>query len=360
MRYYSLKNILKKNAHFNVIYGERSNGKTFAVLEKSIKDYFADGSQLGLIRRWRDDFTGKRGAQMFDGVVDAGVVKKYSKGQYDTIVYYSFRWYMAKWNEDEQKAVRCETPFAFAFPLSSMEHDKSTSYPKINNILFDEFLTRGQYLPDEFILFMNTLSTIIRNRNSGITIFMLGNTVNKYSPYFTEMGIDSKKIEQGQIVIYKYGDSDLTVAVEHTAPTAGGKGSDVYFAFNNPHLQMIKNGSWEIDIYPHLPIKFRPKDIILTYFIIFDSEILQCEIIEMQSGTFTYIHRKSGEIKNPDTDIVYQLDYDYRPNYHRNILRPVYKWQQKILQYFKSDSIYYQDNEVGEIIRNYLNWCKSV
>ena len=32
-KYYSLKNILDKNAIYNVIFGERSNGKTYSVLK---------------------------------------------------------------------------------------------------------------------------------------------------------------------------------------------------------------------------------------------------------------------------------------------------------------------------------------
>ena len=33
-KYYSLKKIMSENADYNIIIGERSNGKTYAVLEK--------------------------------------------------------------------------------------------------------------------------------------------------------------------------------------------------------------------------------------------------------------------------------------------------------------------------------------
>ena len=35
-KYYSLDNILKKNCVYNVIFGERSNGKTYSVLSRCI------------------------------------------------------------------------------------------------------------------------------------------------------------------------------------------------------------------------------------------------------------------------------------------------------------------------------------
>ena len=40
IKYYSLNNILKKHAQYNVIFGKRSNGKTFACLEYGIKEFF--------------------------------------------------------------------------------------------------------------------------------------------------------------------------------------------------------------------------------------------------------------------------------------------------------------------------------
>ena len=38
-KYYSLDVIKKKNATYNVIFGERSNGKTFALLKHSVSEW---------------------------------------------------------------------------------------------------------------------------------------------------------------------------------------------------------------------------------------------------------------------------------------------------------------------------------
>ena len=141
----------------------------------------------------------------------------------------------------------------FAFALTQMEHDKSTSYPDVTTIIFDEFLSRIGYLKDEFMLFMNVVSTIVRQRND-VTIYMLGNTVNKYCPYFTEMGLTHvDKMEPGTIDVYTYGESKLKVAVEYCKDhNIDGRKSDSYFAFDNPQLQMITNGVWEVALYPHI------------------------------------------------------------------------------------------------------------
>ena len=127
---------------------------------------------------------------MFDAIVSNGEVLKLSKGEWTGVYYYGSRWFLCRF--EDGKRICDETPFAYGFALTSMEHDKSTAYPNITTICFDEFISRNAYLPDEFVLFMNVISTIVRQRKD-TKIFMLGNTVNKYCPYFDEMGIKHLK-----------------------------------------------------------------------------------------------------------------------------------------------------------------------
>lgn len=359
-KFYSLKNILSKNAQYNVIFGERSNGKTYSVLKYSLERFCKYGEQLAIVRRWQDDFTGKRGSTMFDSLVSNGEVTKLTNGEWSGIYYWGSRWFLCKFDENG-KRVNSEIPFAYGFSISSMEHDKSTSYPNITTICFDEFLTRTSYLPDEFVLFMNVVSTIVRHRTN-VKIFMLGNTVNKYCPYFSEMGLSHiKEQKQGSIDIYRYGDSELIVAVEYCSnQNKQGKESDLYFAFDNPKLSMITGGTWEIDIYPHCPLKYKQKDIMFKYFIDFNGDLLQCEIINVDNKCFTFIHRKTTELKDTDNDLIYTTEFSEKPNYRRKITIPITKTEKKILEHYKTDKVFYSDNEVGEIVRNYLMWCGKV
>lgn len=353
-RYYSLKSILSKDAQYNVIFGERSNGKTYAVLKYAIERHIADGSQLAIVRRWQDDFTGKRGLTMFDALVSNNEIAKLTKGEWTNVYYYGSRWYLCKF--EGERRITDEFPFAYGFALTSMEHDKSTSYPNIRVIMFDEFISRQAYLPDEFVLFMNVISTIVRQRKD-VKIFMLGNTVNKYCPYFEEMGIKHvRKMQPGVIDLYRYGDSNLLVAVEYVRPNKQGKESDLYFAFDNPKLSMITGGAWEIDIYPHCPCKYKPKDILFNYFIVFAGDVLHCEIINVDDMMFTFIHKKTTPL-NYDTDFIYTTEYSPRPNVRRNITKPRTEIERKICEFFLKDKVFYADNETGEIVRNYLIWC---
>lgn len=361
MKYYSLKNILAQNADYNMIYGERSNGKTTAVLryalEKHINSDYVE--QLAIVRRWEEDFKGKNGQQMFDSIVSMGWITELTGGEYNSVYYFSQRWFLCYYDENGERVKTGIEPFAFGFSIGSEEHYKSTSYPNITTILFDEFITRRMYLPNEFIAFQNLLSTIIRLRTN-VKIFMCGNTINKYCPYFSEMGLtEIRKQKQGTIDLYTYGDSELRVAVEYSDFPSKKKASNKYFAFNNPKLQMITTGGWEIDLYPHLPHRYAPKDVAYTFYIEFDSDRLKGEVITVDEGVFIYLTRKTTPFREDNTRVIYKTDIDYRRNYRTNILKPHTKADQKVLDLIRKEKLFYQDNEIGEIFRNYINWCKK-
>lgn len=367
IKYYDIRNVLSLETLYVIIFGERSNGKTYGSLEHGLEKYFEDGSEIAYIRRMEEDLRGGNASTLFtpflqpDKKTGKNVIEKLSKGKYNSIRYYNRRWYMEHIDEDKMKSFIDEQPFAYAFALSQQEHYKSTSYPNVRTIIFDEFMTRQMYLPNEFVLFQNLLSTIIRQRDD-VTIFMLGNTVNKYCPYFKEMGLNRiENMKKGDIDLYSLGTSGLTVAVEYADMPSKKKPSDKYFAFDNPHLKMITNGSWEIDIYPHLPVSchYRPCDVLYKYYIKFNGATLQCNIIMVESQYITYIHRKTTEIKDDGIAMVYQEEQDPRYNYRINFLKATTPLEKKLQSFYARDKVFYQDNEVGEIVRNYLAFCKG-
>lgn len=358
MKYYSLNKINKKNATYNVIFGERSNGKTYATLKQVLENYFSDGSQFAYIRRWSVDVQPKRMNNLFNAIIEDGYLEKLSGGKFTAIFYRTGRFYLCTYNDKGKPIYNEEDIIGFAFSLSENEHNKANSYPRVTTIIFDEFLTNKIYLPDEFMLFMNTVSTIVRQRTN-VKIYMLGNTVNKFCPYFKEMGLTNiLTMKQGTIDVYTYGETKLKVAVEYADSKKKFKKNNFYFAFNNPKLKMITGGSWELNIYPHAPVKWLPKNIMFTYFIDFNDSLYQCEIINKDDNVFTYIHEKTTPIKNPDKDIIYTLDYNPKINYNINILKPLNDYQNKITWFYTHDRVYYQNNNVGDAINNYLKICK--
>lgn len=366
MKYYSTKRIDSTGAHYRLIFGERSNGKTYACLFRALENFSKDRQQtFAYLRRWDEDIKSGRMNRLFAGHVKNGVLKKLKLKLADGsdatgITFYSGCFYLTHYDEESGETKRDPDPCGYAFSLTAYEHDKGQSTPTVTMIIFDEFLTRKMYLPDEFVILMNVISTIIRVEAKCI-IYLLGNTVNKYSPYFDEMGISKiKNMKPGDLDIYEYGNSGLKLAAEYADSDKSGKPSDVYFAFDNPKLQMITSGAWEIAIYPHNTTKYKPKDIVYNYFIVFQGEILQADIVVTNEIKFTMIHRKTGPIKDPDDALIYSLDTDPRPNWRRNILKPFDRTGKKITEFFGKDLVFYQDNTVGEIVRNYLQACSRL
>ena len=116
---------------------------------------------------------------------------------------------------------------------------------------------------------------------------------------------------------------------------------------------------WEVAIYPHCPTKFTRDDIQFTYFIIWEEKVLQCEVVQVLDLIFTYIHIKTTPLKNEEEDLIFSLEYSTRLNRRRRIDKPIDNLGKRIYWFFKTERVFYQDNEVGEMVRNYLIWCEK-
>ena len=96
VKFYSLDRIKAIGAQYNMIIGERSNGKTYACLYEVLKKFIETGEQGAYLRRYKEDFRGKRGESLYASIVNDGHVEKLTGGKYDKIVYYSSKWYLGK------------------------------------------------------------------------------------------------------------------------------------------------------------------------------------------------------------------------------------------------------------------------
>lgn len=368
----------KEEFLYYLIIGERSNGKTFSVQEYALREYLAGRGQLAYIRRYDSDWDGGNTSKVWEHFIDnpyrGNIIAELSKGKYNNISFYRGAWYLEnratkheqigeREYEQGELIERDSSPFAFRFSLNLDEHYKGTSYPNVSTILFDEFITRGYYLRggDEFILLQSLISTIVRLETKA-RIFMLANTISTSCPYFREMGIRKiKDMQPGQIDLYEYGESGLKVAVEMTPndyKRKTKKKSNVYFAFDNPKLKMITEGGWEIDIYPHLPRDFRysKKDIKYVFFIVYEGETTQGEIIFKDGALFTFLHRKSTPIREDNTNLIFTPEQNPRPWYIRRITKPANPLHKFIYNQFATERVFYQDNELGESVKHYIDW----
>ena len=357
-KYWDITPIKKINAQYRIIFGERSNGKTYGTLRSFVEDYIKNGSQFAYIRRWLMDIKAGKMQEVFSSITRNGEISRLSNGKWNGVKYRSGKFYLIATNGED--TVEDDQPMGFVFAIGAMEHDKSISFPGVDNILFEEFISRNGYLDNEFTLFMNVLSTIIRDRDN-VSIWMLGNTVSKECPYFKEMGLRHVfQQEQGTIDTYTYKKNGMEniIAVEYTKNLTSKK-SDKYFIFDNPRLEMITGGAWEMAFYPHLFEKYLPKQVIFMFFICYRDMILQCEIVEGKKMFFIYIHQKTTPLQYRNDDLIYQQEPCAAPNIRMDITRTAYPIEKKILEMITQERVCFQDNEIGEVFNDYLKWCKQ-
>ena len=153
-KYYDIKRLLKDypNAHYYVVFGERSNGKTYSALSYALERYVKNGEQFAYVRRFGEDIRKKNLSNLFSGHVENGFVSTITNGLFNSVNYTTSKFYLE--NNGEEGTERSDEPCGYAFDLNSMEHYKSISFPKITTIIFDEFMSRSGYLPNEWILFV--------------------------------------------------------------------------------------------------------------------------------------------------------------------------------------------------------------
>ncbi len=354
--YYDRTALDETGAVYRIAIGGRSIGKTYSVCKTIIENYFQKGQRGAYIRRYEEEITPKNIASLFAPHRD--LIIELSGGRYNDISYRTKEWHFCFTDEDGKIVEKDPTAFCVAAAINTWMTTKGQDRGEINLILFDEFLTRDAYLKEEFVDFMNVVSSLLRDRDQAV-IYMLANTVSKYSPYWKELGINSvETMKQGEIRVYQYGESDLTLAIEYCEGVdATKKVASKFFAFDNPRLKMVQNGQWEIIDYDRLPrgMKIFDRDILYRFYIEFDNHLLCGKIVhQKKTQLFIFLHEQTKDIKIEPTTIIYTC----RPTMeicHVHFLKDQPTEVHKLItNLIIKKAVFVSDNEVGEVFRNWL------
>lgn len=243
--YWNINPILGKKADFNLVIGQRGNGKTYGVLKRFLENYKKTKKRFVYIRRWKDDIVTYNMEQLFTPFTN--VIEELFGAEF-SIEYRNHKFYLVN-----GAGIKVDT-IGYVMSLSESHHTKSVSYTNVSEILMDEFIRMQgeQELKNELSRFDNVLSTVIRGGNKNVIIWLLANTVSKYSPYFLRFGIDINKVEQGSIIDKKLrletGDI-LKVALEYCEFNKDASKNISKYSTN----AMIKSGQWEIPETDEIP-----------------------------------------------------------------------------------------------------------
>lgn len=362
--YYNIGPIDATGAVYRMIIGQRSNGKTYSVCKHIIEDYFKSGKRGAYVRRYEESITPKNIQTLFNPHLQ--LIWKLSEGKWNAVFYRAKEFHFCAVDAAGAIIAKDDTAFCITAAINTAENTKGEDRGEVETIVFDEFMTRAGYLNNEFVRFMNLLSTLIRDRESAI-IYMLANTVNKYCPYFSEMGLKNiEKMPKGEIAVYSYGSSALTVAVELCDEVeATKKTASKYFAFDNPQLQMITKGEWEFQIYPRPPYKIFPEDIILRFYIQFADQLMTCEIVhsnlkQYSNDVFIFVHLQTKDITIDDNTIMYVSNFSSCRMHVRYLKDQPTRAHELICSLIQRKSVCFADNDTGEIFRNWLQEMQGV
>ena len=351
--FYDIEPIDNTEATYRLIIGQRSNGKTYSVCKHIIENYFESGERAAYIRRWDEDIQPKNLSSLFDPHLP--LIIALSNGEYNGVAYRAKEFHLVYIDEDGKVVKKDPTAFCVTASINTAEHTKGQDRGEIHTILFDEFATRQAYLPNEFILYCNLLSSLIRNRDNAV-IYMLANTVNRYCPYFEEMGLSNvQKQAQGTIDVYSYKNKDLTVAVEYCDPVkATDKVASKYFAFENSQLEMITSGAWELQMYPRPPYKITDYMIKKVFYIEFGGELLKGEIIANSPDLFIFIHPQTKDIEIGEKEVLYTSGFTTSSLHCRFLNDCPTELHKLIKSLISKKAVCFSSNEVGEVFRNWL------
>ena len=301
-KYYDLQHLLDCKCYWMILYGMRSNGKSYAVKKKILTDAM-NGITFVYLRRWSEDIKTAAVESYFDDIP----FNEITNGKYVGIKAYQgyIYWYVI--GEDD-KPQRVGPAIGRYCALNMVERYKSQVFKDCGNIVFEEFLTDKLYLSNEPKSLMQFVSTVARDRN--LNVFMVGNTISRVCPYFDEWGLSKgiHNLKPGNIAIFHlHGENGvIDIAVENCEVVSTA--SKMFFG--NTSKQII-SGQWEVDEVPKLlkPYEF--------YTVLYE--------LSVSAGEFSYIMQLMSDDANEGLFV-----YVYPNTKGRNTVR-------KIQPYFNTD-----------------------
>lgn len=270
-QYYSWDNIYNTDATYLIAIGARNVGKSYDAKHRAIKEAYADKfKRFGLVRRWKEDIKQNLVEQYFVDVP----IEDITQGKYKQVRYWQGKIYLANYDLDKMQWLPDKMLIGYTFALSSAQHYKSTMYPDVQNLLFEEFISDTFYLPDEPKQLDSLVSTIARGRE--IKVFCIGNSISRMSPYYRHWQLEHAIHQpQGTIDVYDNTAEDGTVvkvAVEMCDNVVPQK------MFFGKSQNMIVNGHWQADEHPSLSDDFEMYETRYELFIFHESLKYRCRL----------------------------------------------------------------------------------
>lgn len=381
--YYTSKQIRSRHPDANayMIFGERSNGKSYdnkeIVLKQAIDVQMIDTDDVlekekgrfVYLRRFEDEIRFNKIAKYYSGKVGRARTMRLTDNEYDDIKPVRGELYLSNGPDiDAHKKI------GYYMCLENEQDYAGAALEDVDNIVFEEFISRSRYLDREPSKLMNLFSTIARRRD--IKLWLLGNTISKVVPYFTDWGIYDyiKQMPQGTIKAfyipipdkkgqYPYGKETqervhpkrrehyFKLAVEYCAP------SPLMNQLIGEHADSLNSGTWQTDKQPKLEKGYNYKNDKLIYRIVFDVKERKylAEYRANGKSRYWFIYPKKTEIKNKSRVISDIVKRDIR---YTTSLQSRTEKERILFSEFNTSNVFYANDDIGtefkQLALNYL------
>ena len=367
--YYNIDSLDKLGATINILYGERSNGKSYQLKhkkgilpylknstsysrryydkEKIIEDNIKAGTRFILLRRNKEEVSSEKVEQYLNDID----IMSLTNDEYNCFSVYKKSIYLSKYDNETGKTKRYEK-IGYVMALSTEQNYAGASYLDVHDIIFEEFMTRTVYLSNEPDKLMNLYSTIDRKRGT-TRLWLVGNSISRVCPYLEDWGLMEiiRNLKQGDIKTKwistnSYDDEgrevEVLLAIEYCRSTGNSS-----FAIGK-HADMLNKGDWQSDPQPHLRDSYNDYKVLFRIGFQYQSfKFLAEYLMDKDNNLLWFIYPYNREFKKNlivFSDIIKESNY-----WQKDIYNPTFKNEniRNILATFRENKIFYATDLVG-------------
>ena len=367
--YYNVDSLDRLGASINILYGERSNGKSYQLKHKKgilpylknstsyrrnyydkeniIEECIKAGTRFILLRRNKEEVSSEKVEQYLNDID----IMSLTNDEYNCFSVYKKAIYLSKYDNETGKTKRYEK-IGYVMALSTEQNYAGASYLDVHDIIFEEFMTRTVYLSNEPDKLMNLYSTIDRKRGT-TRLWLVGNSISRVCPYLEDWGLMDiiRNLKQGDIrtkwistnsIDDEGRDVEVLLAIEYCRSTGNSS-----FAIGK-HADMLNKGDWQSDPQPHLTYSYKEYKMLFRIGFQYQSfKFLGEYLMDKDNNTVWFIYPYNREFKKNlivFSDIIKESNY-----WQKDIYNPTFKNDniRNILSTFRESKIFYSTDLVG-------------
>lgn len=283
------------------IIGMRSNGKSFEVKFDAIERAYKENKKIIYVRRWDTDIKTKSVISYFDDMKEASngyrAIEDITDGMWEGIDAYQGYLYFYK-RDEGGKIVRSKEDIGRYVAINMAEHYKSQTFINYGTMIVEEVLTNKIYVTDEPHQLMNLVSTVFRDEDDDIRIYLVANTISRVSPYISEWGLTNIPNQKPDTIdVYHLRREDGVVvdfAVQNTEVIETK--SKLFFGSSQKQIQ---GGEWETKEVPKLQKSLKYYEHIYDVLVDYDNFKFRLMLLaDGENGGLTvYIYPYNGKKK---------------------------------------------------------------